>query len=69
MLKITILPGDDIGLEVVPEAVKVMSSAAFGKLSVLLNGAPHNHGFACLSDRQRPPGKLIGRTGTVMNKR
>jgi len=28
MLKIAILPGDDIGLEVVPEAVKVMKAAA-----------------------------------------
>ena len=28
MLKIGILPGDDIGLEVVPEAVKVMKAAA-----------------------------------------
>jgi 3-isopropylmalate dehydrogenase len=28
VLKIGILPGDDIGLEVVPEAVKVMKAAA-----------------------------------------
>ena len=28
MLKVGILPGDDIGLEVVPEAVKVMKGAA-----------------------------------------
>ena len=28
MLKIGILPGDDIGLEVVPEAVKVIKAAA-----------------------------------------
>ena len=39
MLKIGILLGDDIGLEVVPEAVKVMKAAA-GKVGLAVDWRP-----------------------------
>jgi 3-isopropylmalate dehydrogenase len=40
VLKIGILPGDDIGLEVVPEAVKVMKAAA-GKTGLQIEWSEH----------------------------